>query len=143
MKWVPINIMLSLLFMISVIAIGIFIQIKLSRSENKYLGLILPVLSFLTAVLMVLGMSAFITMGSFVTTESSVTMDESGEIIEESEEVITDSGKMETNTENILGLGYVFLVSNIPTVILGGIYINERNKIDTKKSIEKMKIEDL
>lgn len=142
MSWLPINLILSLLFMISVIGIGIFIQVKLSRSESKYLGLILPVLSFLTAILMVLGMSAF-TMGSFVTTESIVTMDESGEIIEESEEIITDSGQQEMTVENILGMGYLFLVSNIPTVILGGIYLNERNKINTRKAIGKMKIEDL
>lgn len=142
MMWLPINLMISLLFIVSIIAIGIFIQVKLSRSENKYLGLILPVLSFLSAVLMVLGMSAF-TMGSFVTTESTVTMDESGEIIEESEEVITDSGKVDLTVESILRTGYIFLVSNIPTVILGGIYLSERNKIKMRKSIDKMKIEDL
>lgn len=142
MKWVPINLMLSLLFMISVIAIGLFIQVKLSRSENKYLGLILLALSFLGAVLMVLGIYAF-TMGSYVVTESAVTMDEFGEVIEESEEMITDSGKLESTPEDILGIGYTFLVSNIPTVILGGIYISERNKIKVNKQIEKMKINDL
>lgn len=91
MTWLPINLILSLLFMVSIIAIGIFIQIKLSRSENKYFGLILPVLSFLSAVLMVIGIYSF-SASTYVITENVVVMDESGEIIEESEEMITDLG---------------------------------------------------
>lgn len=142
MTWLPINLILSLLFVISIIAVGIFIQVKLSRSENKYLGLILPIFSFLSAVLMVIGLYSF-TAGSFVTTVSVMTTDETGEIIEESEEVVTDSGKIDLTSETLLSTGYIFLVSNIPTVILGGIYISERNKINMKKSIKKMKIEDL
>lgn len=142
MKWLPINLILSLLILISVTGMGIFIQVKLSRSKNKYLGLILPVLSFLFATLMVLGASTF-TMVSFETSESVVTMDESGEIIEESEEIITDSGQEGMTLKNVLSMSYLFLVGNIPTIILGGIYLNERNKIGTKKAIEKMKIEDL
>lgn len=142
MRLLPINLILSLLILISVSGIGILIQVKLSRSKNKYLGLILPVLSFLFATLMVLGVSTF-TMVSFETSESVVTMDESGEIIEESEEIITDSGQEGMTLKNVLSMSYLFLVGNIPTIILGGIYLNERNKIGTKKAIEKMKIEDL
>lgn len=142
MTWLPINLILSLLFMVSIIAIGIYIQVKLSRSENKYLGLILPVLSFLSAVLMVLAIYTFTAVSSF-TTESVMVMDESGEVIEDSKEVIADARQINLNIEDMLSTGYVFLVSNIPTVILSGIYLSERNKITMKKSIEKMKIEDL
>lgn len=70
-------------------------------------------------------------------------MDESGEIIEESEEIITDAGQEGITLKNVLSMIYLFLVGNIPTIILSGIYLNERNKIKTKKAIEKMKIEDL
>ena len=62
MNNLPINLMISLLLMISIIAIIVFIQVKLSRRENKYLGLILPVLSFLFSLMTVLGMVSFITL---------------------------------------------------------------------------------
>lgn len=109
----PINLIISLLLMISIIAIIIFIQVKLSRKKNKYLGLIMPIISFL--------FSFYIIFTSF----SHGTVDQTG-------------GKAE-----YLGIFFTFLISNIPTVLLAGIYLNERNKIKINKSIKKMKINDL
>lgn len=98
-------ILIVLLFFILTIGmgVGIFIQLKLSRNENKFLGLILPILSFSISLIKVLN------------------------IVESS----------------YINVFFTFLITNIPTIILGGIYYGERNKISIKKSIEKMKIEDL
>lgn len=98
-------ILFVLLFFILTIGIGvgIFIQLKLSRNENKFLGLILPILSSSVSLIMVLNL-------------------------------------VEPSYVNVF---FTFLITNIPTIILGGIYYGERNKISIKKDIEKMKIEDL
>ena len=64
MKILPINLIISLLLIMSIFAIVIFIQIKLSRSENKYLGLIMPTLSFLLSLMTILGMVSFIQLTS-------------------------------------------------------------------------------
>lgn len=121
MKILPINLIISLLFMTSIIAIIVFVQVKLSRSENKFLGLIMPTLSFLFSLMAILGMVSFISLKS------------------SSNGIVESSG----NNMEYLGIFFTFLVSNIPTMILGGIYYSERNKIKVNKSIEKMKINDL
>ena len=48
------------LFMVLFLMVGgIFLQIFLSKRENKWLGLVLPCLTFLYAILMVLGVAAY------------------------------------------------------------------------------------
>lgn len=142
MKFMATNLIISLLFFTSIIGIGIFIQVKLSRSKNKYLGLILPVISFLLSILIVLSMTAFIGLTSTNTTEI-INENEVEESIEESVEITENLNKDVLTSDVIIGMFFTFLVANIPTAILGGIYLNERNKINIKKSIEKMKIDDL
>ena len=130
---------IPLLVLIAIIALVIFIQVKLSRSENKFLGLILPIISFLLSISLAIGIASF----APATSTSSVTIEymEDGEIgtVYEEEEVV----ESEEQGGAYIGMFLVFLTANIPTVILGGIYVGERNKINTKKSIDKMKIEDL
>lgn len=121
MKNLPINSIIAIFFIISIISIVIFIQLKLSRNENKYLGLILPILSFLTSLTIIFGMVSFITLISSTNGVSEV---------------------VNSNAE-YLGVFFTFLVSNIPTIILGTIYYSERNNIKLNKSMEKMKIRDL
>ncbi|GEK90744.1 lysine exporter LysO family protein [Alkalibacterium kapii] len=143
MSNIPINLLFSLLIVVGVIALVIFVQIRLSRSKNKYLGLILPAFFFISSLLAVLGWYSF---SGGTTTEigSSVNIDEqSGEVINESEDVIISVENQEMDATDYLSLGYVFLVNNIPTVILVGIYRSERNKMSLKKEIERMKIDDL
>lgn len=151
MNNLPVNLMISVLFLVGIIAVVIFIQIKLSQSKNKYFGLILPIISFLYSVLVVLGFAAFSV--TTITTTNSVMVSEideqSGEIIEESEEFmeepeeIVEVIEVDSNISGFLNLSFTFLVTNIPTFVLGGIYVSERNKITTRKEIEKMKIGDL
>lgn len=110
----------QLLFYLAIIAFGLYIQAKLSKADNKYLGLILPVLAFLMASLVTLGITSFSRMTATV---GGVT-----EVVEQLELV------------NIL---LIFLVTNIPTIVLSGIYYSERNKKRMKEDIDKMRIEDL
>lgn len=121
MKNAPINLIISLLLMILIIGLIVFIQIKLSRKENKYLGLILPGLSFLFSLVTILGMISYMGLSS-----------SSSGIVE----------SVETKLD-YLGVFFIFLVTNIPTMLLVIIYYAERNKIKVNKSIEKMKIKDL
>ena len=151
MNNLPVNLMISVLFLVGIIAVVIFIQIKLSQSKNKYFGLILPIISFLYSVLVVLGIAAFSV--TTITTSDSVMVSEideqSGEIIEESEEIIEEPEEIvevrevDSNISGFLNLSFIFLVTNIPTVVLSGVYVSERNKITMRKQIEKMKIDDL
>ena len=144
MNNLPVNLMISVLFLVGIIAVVIFIQIKLSQSKNKYFGLILPIISFLYSVLVVLGIAAFSV--TTITTTDSVMVSEideqSGEIIEEPEEIV-EVREVDSNISGFLNLSFIFLVTNIPTVVLSGVYVSERNKITMRKQIEKMKIDDL
>ena len=143
MNNLPINLIISLFFLVGIIAVVLFVQVKLSRSKNKYFGLILPVISFLYSVLIVLGMSAFTLNTGTITQSTMTTDDQTGEIIEESEEIIETSEQEDLGIEGFLSISYIFLISNVPTAILGGVYVSERNKITMRKQIEKMKIDDL
>lgn len=139
-----INLIISLLFMISIIAIIIFIQVKLSRSKNKFLGLIMPVISFLLSVLIILNIAAFSVLTSNTTTTTeTITKDGIEEELEESNEITQNLGKDTITLDLAISMFLIFLLSNIPTVVLGGIYLSERNKIKVSKSIEKIKINDL
>lgn len=151
MNNLPVNLIISVLFLVGIIAVVILTQIKLSRSKNKYLGLILPLLSFLYSILIVLGIVSF-TVTTISTTDSVMVSEideQSGEIIEESEEIIETPKEAIEVTEidpypyGFLNLSFIFLVINVPTAILGGIYVSERNKIKMRNDIEKMKISDL
>lgn len=119
------NLIIPLLFFVLLIGLAIFFQIKLSRNENKNLGLILPIIFFVLSLLLILGMGVFL----FKIPSPS------NEGIQSIEEVIS--------TSRYIYLFLTFITTNISTVVLGGIYIIERNKIKAKKTIEKIKIEDL
>lgn len=141
MSNLPINLMFSSLFMLLILSLVIFIQLKLSRSENKFLGLILPIISFLFSLSMIIGWSSFTDTG-MITEQVTTVNEETGEIIEETEEVVHQP-KEKMTTDDFLEIGYLTLISNIPTIILSGIYLSEKNKMKMRKEIEKMKIDDL
>ena len=80
---------------------------------------------------------------NITTTTEIITTDGIEEELEESVEITENLNKDVLTSDVVIGIFFTFLVANIPTVILVGIYLSERNKIDVKKSIEKMKIDDL
>ena len=132
-----------ILLMVGLIGIILFVQLKLSRSENKFLGLILPLISFTLSLLMLLGWYSF-RMGTVEIGMSSTSFDEeTGEIIEEEEEIVEVIPPEKLNLSEFLTMGLSFIVTNIPTIILLGLYHGERNKLSMREDIEKMKTSDL
>lgn len=117
--------------------IGIALQVYLSRRKNKWLGLILPVVCIMFSLFAVLGMAAFTSVTTQVTTVT-----ENGEIVEQ----IVNEEKNEplmSATEMILSASAIFAIYNIPTLILIGIYVGCREKNKKNLQLQKMNIQDL
>ena len=133
------------IFMLLVpIALLVVLQVWLCKKSLK-LGLILPILSFLLSLLMVLSMGALQTMTTAGSTQMTV-IAEDGTYIEvpaqewghhqEEHHVSLTPGAVGA----LVGL---FLVSNIPTVVFGGIWLHYKSRRDFRDDLKKMKIEDL
>lgn len=116
------------------IGLAVALQVWLCR-KGKYLGLILPGLSLLLSIVMVLSMSTFSSVGS----GSIQVRDEHGNIIQEEHH----QGHTSMPHGAVAAVGSTFLVSNIPTVVFGGIWLSYRNRREWKDDLKKMKIEDL
>jgi hypothetical protein len=100
----------KLLFLIIFLGGIIIMQVFLSKRENKWLGLILPIISIMFSILTVLGLAFY--------------------------------GNQST-AEIIFQLIMVFLLSNIPTIILLAIYFACREKFKKNRELDKMNIQDL
>jgi hypothetical protein len=81
---------------------------------------------FLLSLIVVLGQVAYY--------ETKVMLD--GVVTEQN--IVKDIG-----IENYIALIFPFLICNIPTAVLMAIYLGERSKINTRKAIDRMKIEDI
>lgn len=120
------NTSIFLIVMLAIISGLIYLQLRLSRSGNKYVGLVLPIIFFLLSLIVVLGQVAYYetkVMVNDVVTERYIVKD-------------IDAG-------SYIALIFPFLICNIPTIVLTAIYLGERSKINTKKAIDRMKIEDI
>lgn len=127
------SLMMSLFFLLLPIALLVILQVVLCKKSRK-LGLILPILSLVVSLLLVLNVGVFQHIGG----GSLRVTDEYGNVVQEEyveAEPITP--------EDIAALAGVFLVSNIPTVVFGGIWLYYKNRRDFKDDLKKMKIEDL
>ena len=137
------------------VALVLALQVWLCRRKNRWLGLILPGLSLAVSLLSLLSMLAF--RGAV---GGSMTVTENGQVVEET---VTENGMTTVydGEGNILdqypdpdsqdGVGPemaltaagVFLVNNIPTIVLGGIWLHYKNRRDFQEEIKKMNIQDL
>ena len=115
--------------------VSIFLQIHLSKKDSRVLGLILPALSLFIAMFFTLGMAVFFQEGQL-----SVIEIVNGEVISS---VISEGGNRGIIPGAIGGVIYVFLLLNIPTVILLIIYKVLRSKQNQKRNVEKMSVQDL
>lgn len=106
----------SLIILIVLIIAGIFLQIFLSGRENKWLGLILPLISFAFSLIVVLG----------IITYDGIRHHHPG-----------------MGIRIFFTILYTLFISNIPTYILLGIYFAVREKRKKRKELEKMSIQDL
>lgn len=113
MKISFINTIISLILLLFICAAIIYLQVYLCKKESKYLGLILPVISLIFALMNVVGVATFTIFDSI------------------------------SKVESYTGLFVAFLVANIPTIILVFIYLGIREKKNMKKELDKMNIKDL
>jgi hypothetical protein len=107
------------------------LQIFLSRKANKWAGLILPFTSFAISLL------AFLGILMFTATTGTMTTIVNGEIVYEATQ------QLRPISATIAAAVYVFLLLNIPTVILLLIYAACRSRYNKKRSLEKMQVQDL
>jgi hypothetical protein len=129
----------TLLFLIVLllILVGIvWLQIKLSKMQSKWFGLIIPFICLLFSIMAVLGMQMFSFTGRSMT-ETTI------------DGVVVESETIQPPTEK-LGIGEVlatslpiFAFTNIPTIIFLGIYFVCREQLNKNKELERMNIQDL
>ena len=160
-----IGLLIALISILLPVALVVALQVWLCRRKTRWLGLILPGLSFLFSLLLVFSVGAFglINQGGSVGT---LTLEENGQVIQQT---ITENGmttvydgegnildqypdpdaqeKQEAQEEIFRRLlpsaVLLFLVGNIPTVVLGGIWLHYKNRRDFQDEIKKMNIQDL
>lgn len=132
--------MLLVPIIILVFVIGIiFLQVFLSKKSNKWLGLILPFICLLFSIIVVVGIGSYTTLTS---TQTVKEYDESGNVVS-SQIVAKDLAEDSSVGTNILNGTLVFIIYNIPTVVLIGIYYASRERQRIEGAINKMKIKDL
>ena len=116
------------------------LQVWLCR-KNVRLGLILPGLSLALSLFLTISLVAFSTVITFGGGSFRVT-DEHGNVIQE--EIIEPAErKVEFHPRTLMVSGVVFLVSNIPTALFGGIWLHYKGRKDTYEDLKRMQIEDL
>lgn len=125
------SLIVLLLILLVPLALLVALQVWLCR-QGRRLGLILPVLSLLCALvlLMLCVASALPVSGVSVT-------DGNGQIIYQ------EQTRAELTPGAVGVLSGAFLVFNIPTVIFGGIWLHYKNRRDFQDDLKRMKIEDL
>jgi hypothetical protein len=119
----------TLLFLLVVAAGAIVLQVFLSKKESKWLGLILPVISFGISLIVLLGFPLF----AVYSTEVSM----NGAVVEQA---VSQTDGLST----IIGaVVYLFVLYNIPTAVLLAIYAACRGKRKQQRDLEKMSVQDL
>jgi uncharacterized membrane-anchored protein YitT (DUF2179 family) len=125
----------NVLIVLLAIGVGtIILQIFLSKKEAKWPGLILPIIAVVISLIVVFSIAAYTTTGMTVTNENGVVVQEESTSIMEP---IKDVPSL------IFTVISVFLLYNIPTIILLAIYFACREKRRRKKALDKMQAQDL
>ena len=119
------------------IALLVALQVWLCR-KGRRLGLILPVLSLALSLMLVFSLAAFSRAhGGVISGGRNRISDENGQPIP----VETVPAKMDPATIGVVA--GVFLVTNIPTVVFGGIWLHYKGGRETYEDLKRMRIEDL
>ncbi|SHO46629.1 hypothetical protein [Anaerocolumna xylanovorans] len=115
----------------------VLLQIYLSKSKSKWLGLILPLVFFLISLITVFGLSFYTS-----NTTQMQSISEDGTVINK---VIENTSKeSETDISSVIIMTVTtFFLYNIPTIILLLIYAVHREKRKRNMSLDKMKVQDL
>lgn len=129
------NIAITIIALLLFLAGIVWLQIFLSNSKNKWLGLIIPIIYFMFSLVISLSLPMYMIpqtpvtstiKGSAVTNRLAASQQERPGIISMLAAVIP-----------------VFLISNIPTLIFLAIYFACRERIKLKKELDKMNVQDL
>ena len=116
-------------------ALLVVLQVWLCRKSAR-LGLILPVLSLLLSVVLVFSLVFF----QRATGYSSLTVtDENGQVVQQEENFSGVSPMGETIAIAVVA----FLVTNVPTVVFGGIWLHYKGREGTREDLKRMQIQDL
>jgi len=135
--------MFNLLILLLILGGVIWLQIYFSKQENKWLGLILPIILFLFSIMIVLSISAFWTLTDVETLETTETVSEMTNEVIVTENTFMNQVEDSNTIQMIATIILIFLLSNIPTVILLLIYFGERKKLNKGIELEKMNVLDL
>lgn len=129
-----------LIILLLVFAGMIWLQIFLSKKKNKWLGLILPLVTVCFSILAITVTPAYVTGSPRTVVEHEVA--QNGEVIEN---IITNIPQQESpGVVSIIFTGiYLFLLYNIPTFVLLIIYAVCRSIRKNNMELDKMNIQDL
>jgi hypothetical protein len=117
---------------------SVLLQVYLSKKENKWPGLILPAIVFLFSLVAVFNVVAFT---SYTSINTVIHTDENG-IVTEQQNVAVKT--MDTKPlDLVFTVVSIFIVFNIPTVVLLGVYAAARGKQRQRKALEKTQVQDL
>ncbi len=119
------------------VALLVALQVWLCRKSVK-LGLILPSVSLSLSLLILAAVLSFGALGRGGGT-LTVRNETTGEIIQQE----TFESDWQFNPDVLLPAGVLFLVTNIPTAVFGGIWLHYKGRRDTLEDLKKMRIEDL
>ncbi|MBS4176967.1 hypothetical protein [Lederbergia citrea] len=120
------RIIFTILLLAVFITGAIFLQIFLSKKENKWPGLVLPAITLFFSILAVLGLTFYMP----------------ATLTEQSFKIILNAVQI-PKVATLLAAIYIVILYNIPTAILLGIYYTCRDKLKRNREIEKMSVQDL
>ena len=116
------------------VALVAALQVWLCKRRSRWLGLILPGLTLLASLLILLSMAAFTRVGA-----SEVVYDAHGTVVEEHH---AEHWEVPPGAE-LAAAGGVFLLANIPTVVLGGLWLHYKTRRDLREEMKRMDLQDL
>ncbi len=132
-----VNAVFAIIGMLLLLAGSVWLQIFLSRKNNKWLGLIIPLVCFIFSIVIVLSLTMYTTSSEITTVTETV----NGVVISE-ESIVLESERPST-LSMLVSVIPIFLMLNIPTLIFLAIYFACREKLKTKNQLYKMNVQDL
>jgi len=131
------NAVFALIIVLLLLAGSIWLQIFLSTKNNKWLGLIVPLICLIIAVSGVLGLTVYTTSSGITTVTETV----NGDVIRE--EPIAVESEEPSILSMLVTVIPTFLMFNIPTFVFLAIYFACRERLKTKKLLDRMNVQDL
>ena len=121
----------------------LFLQVKLSNSANKWLGLIPSLTFFLLSIIVIFGLAAFTTQVTTQVTTSTM----NGEVVESYTDDVADgfvvSSTDQTRLQLFLHLITILITFDWPIIILLSMHFVIRSKRSRRNEFNRMNIQDL